>query len=97
MCIRDSAKSEAWARIHAEGYGSLHRTRAAMAGFNHAHQATLLAPYVDAFFAAVRGVVAGHENAFSNTYVARLFPAYRVEPEMVASVRARATISGSTR
>jgi aminopeptidase N len=89
-----AAKSEAWARIHAEGYGSLHRTRAAMAGFNHAHQATLLVPYVDAFFAALPGVVAGHENAFSNTYVARLFPAYRVEPEMVARARTLAAAEG---
>ena len=89
-----AAKAEAWARIHAEGYGSLHRTRAAMAGFNHAHQATLLTPYVDAFFVDVAGVVAGHENAFSNAYVARLFPAYRVEPEMVARARALAGAQG---
>jgi len=89
-----AAKSEAWARIHAEGYGSLHRTRAAMAGFNQAHQATLLAPYVDAFFAAVPRVVAGHENVFSETYVARLFPAYRVEPEMVARARTLAAAEG---
>jgi len=89
-----AAKSEAWARIHAEGYGSLHRTRAAMAGFNHAHQATLLAPYVDAFFAAVPRVVTGHENVFSSTYVARLFPAYRVEPEMVARARTLAAAEG---
>ena len=83
-----AVKAEAWARIYADGYGSLHRTRAAMAGFNHAHQAGLLAPYVDAFFTAAPAIVASHEHAFSSAYVARLFPAYRVE-EGVA-VRARA-------
>jgi aminopeptidase N len=89
-----AAKAGAWARIHAEGYGSLHRTRAAMAGFNHAHQATLLAPYVDAFFAAAPGVVAGQEHVFSSSYVARLFPTYRVEPEIVARARALAALEG---
>jgi aminopeptidase N len=83
-------KAEAWVRIHADGYGSLHRTRAAMAGFNHAHQAALLAPYVEAFFAAAPGVVASHEHAFSNAYVARLFPGYRVEEEIALRARALA-------
>ena len=89
-----AAKAEAWARIHAGGYGSLHQTRAAMAGFNHAHQAALLAPYVDAFFDAVAGIVAGHEHAFSNAYVGRLFPAYRVEPAIVGRARALAAAEG---
>jgi len=53
-----AVKAAAWARIHGEGYGSLHRTRAAMAGFNHAHEAELMASYVDAFFAALPGVAA---------------------------------------
>ena len=48
----------------------------------------------DAFFAAVPGVVAGHDNAFSSTYVARLFPAYRVEAEIVARARALAVAEG---
>lgn len=89
-----AAKAGAWATIHGEGYGSLHRTRAAMAGFNHAHQAALLAPYVDAFFEAVPGVVSSHEHAFSNAYVARLFPAYRVESEIAARARSLAVSEG---
>jgi aminopeptidase N len=89
-----SAKAEAWAQIHADGYGSLHQTRAAMAGFNHAHQAALLAPYVDAFFEAVPGVVASHEHAFASAYVARLFPGYRVEAGIVARSRALAAAEG---
>jgi hypothetical protein len=59
-----------------------------MAGFNHAHQAALLAPYVGAFLEAVPGVVSTHEHAFSSAYVARLFPTYRVEPGIVARARA---------
>jgi len=89
-----AAKAEAWARIHADGYGSFHRTRAAMAGFNHAHQATLLAPYVATFFEVLPDVVAGHEHVFSNAYVGRLFPAYRVEAEIVARSRALAAAEG---
>jgi aminopeptidase N len=80
-------KAKAWARIHAEGYGSLHRTRAAMAGFSQPHQAALLTPYVEAFFEAVPDVVASREHAFSSVYVGRLFPAYRVEPEVVSRTR----------
>ena len=89
-----SVKAVAWARIHGEGYGSLHRTRAAMAGFNHAHQAALLAPYVDSFFEALPGVVESHEHAFANAYVARLYPAYRVEPGIVARSRTLAADEG---
>jgi aminopeptidase N len=89
-----AVKAEAWERINGAGYGSLHRTRAAMAGFNHAHQAGLLAPFVDAFFAAVPDVVADREHAFATAFVARLFPAYRVEREMVARARALAAAEG---
>jgi aminopeptidase N len=89
-----AVKAEAWERINGAGYGSLHRTRAAMAGFNHAHQAGLLAPFVDAFFAAVPDVVADREHAFATAFVARLFPAYRVEREMVARARALASADG---
>ena len=49
---------------------------------------------VAAFFGSVPGVVADHENAFSDAYVARLFPAYRVEPEIVARARALAALEG---
>jgi aminopeptidase N len=89
-----AVKAAAWARIHGEGYGSLHRTRAAMAGFNHAHEAELLASYVDAFFAALPGVAASHEHAFTSAYVTRLFPAYRVETGIVARARVLAADEG---
>ena len=89
-----AAKAEAWARIHADGYGSLHRTRAAMAGFNHPHEAELLEPYVDAFFSALPGVAASHEHAFASAYLTRLFPAYRVEPGIVARARQLAADEG---
>ena len=87
-------KAEAWARIHGEGYGSLHRTRAAMAGFNHPHEADLLAPYVDAFFVALPSVAATHEHAFTSAHITRLFPAYRVETGIVERARALAADEG---
>ena len=89
-----AAKAAAWSRIHGEGYGSLHRTRAAMAGFNHAHQADLLAPYVDAFFAALPGVAESHEHAFTSAYVTRLFPSYRVEMGIAERARVLAADEG---
>jgi len=89
-----AAKAEAWARINADGYGSLHRTRAAMAGFNHAHEAELLEPYLDAFFGALPGVAESHEHAFTSAYVTRLFPAYRVETGIVTRARALAADEG---
>jgi aminopeptidase N len=89
-----AVKAAAWARIHGEGYGSLHRTRAAMAGFNHAHEAELLAPYVDAFFAALPGIAASHEHAFTSAYVTRIFPAYRVETGIVERARVLAADEG---
>ncbi len=89
-------KAAAWARIHGQGYGSLHRTRAAMAGFIHPHQAALLERYVDGFFAALPDVVASREHAFASSYVARLFPAYRVEPGIVARSRALAAAEGDS-
>jgi aminopeptidase N len=65
-----------------------------MAGFNHAHEAALLEPYVDAFFVALPGVAESHEHAFTSAYVTRLFPAYRVETGIVTRARALAADEG---
>ena len=75
-----AVKAAAWERIHGEGYGSFHLTQAAMLGFNHAHQAALLAPYVERFFAALPAVAAERDHPFVRAYVTALFPAYRPEP-----------------
>ena len=46
------------------------------------------------FFEALPGVVESHEHAFANAYVARLYPAYRVEPEIAARSRMLAADEG---
>jgi aminopeptidase N len=90
-----SVKAAAWERIHGEGYGSFHLTQAVMLGFNHAHQAELLAPYVDRFFAALPAVAAERDHPFLRAYVAALFPAYRPEPALVERTRAMADAHGA--
>ena len=90
-----AVKEAAWARIHGDGYGSFHLTLAAMRGFNHAHQAPLLAPYVDRFFTALPGVAAERDHAFIRAYVGALFPSYRPEPALVERARATADELGA--
>ena len=74
------AKAEAWRRIHAEGYGSFHLTRAAMTGFFWTHQAALLNPYVARFFEQVREVFATHDHPFARSYLLSMFPAHSADP-----------------
>lgn len=74
-------KSDAWERIHGEGYGSLHLTRAAMEGFNWAHQRALLAPYVGRFFEQVPAIFQRDDHQFAQDYFGLLFPRYRVEQD----------------
>jgi aminopeptidase N len=88
-------KDAAWDRIHGDGYGSFHLTQAAMRGFNHAHQAPLLAPYVDRFFTALPAVAAERDHAFIRAYVGALFPSYRPESALVERARATADELGA--
>jgi len=90
-----AVKAATWERIHGAGYGSFHLTQAAMRGFNHAHQSTLLAPYVDRFFGALPSVAVERDHAFLRAYVAALFPAYRPEPVLVERARALADEHGA--
>ncbi len=90
-----AVKAAAWERIHGAGYGSFHLTQAAMLGFNHAHQAALLAPYVEGFFAALPAVAAERDHPFLRAYVTALFPAYRPEPALVERARAMADGHGA--
>jgi aminopeptidase N len=85
-----AVKWVAWRRIHEEGYGSFHLTQAAMRGFVHAHQAALLAPYVERFFAALPGVARERDHPFLRAHVANLFPHRRPDPDLVARARALA-------
>ncbi len=73
-----SVKEAAWERFLAEGYGSLHLTRAAMSGFHWWCQRDLLADYTERFFQGIASVFEAEENEFSSAYFASLFPT-RVE------------------
>jgi aminopeptidase N len=79
-----AAKAAAWDRFHGEGYGSLHLTGAAMAGFNWSFQRELLEPYVEKFFQRAKGVFETRTHELASAYFNHLFPAYRVEPELLA-------------
>ena len=65
-----------------------------MRGFNHAHQAALLAPYVERFFDALPAVAAQRDHPFLRAYVTALFPHYRPEPALVERARALADDRG---
>jgi aminopeptidase N len=82
-----AVKATAWERIHGEGYGSFHLTQAAMLGFNHAHQAAILAPYVDRFFEALPTIAAERDHPFLRSYVMAIFPSYRPEAALVGRAR----------
>jgi aminopeptidase N len=90
-----AAKAAAWDRIHGDGYGSFQLTQAAMLGFNQAHQAELLAPYVDRFFADLPVVAAERDHPFLRAYVTALFPAYRPEAALVERTRRFAETEGA--
>ena len=85
-----AVKAAAWERFHGEGYGSLHLTAAAMSGFNWSFQRELLEPYVDGFFDRVEGFFEAHTHEPASAYFLHLFPAYRVEPAILARAEALA-------
>ena len=82
------AKEQAWERLHRDGYGSLSLDRAAMAGFNWAGQAELLAPYVEPFFSGVHGVFEAREHEVAGAYFRAMLPRYRVDEEALGYARA---------
>jgi aminopeptidase N len=77
------AKAEAWQRIHGDGYGSFHVTRAAMQGFWWIHQAELLAPYAGHFFDQVRPIFEKRDHPFARAYMLTMYPSYRSEAEVL--------------
>ena len=83
-----SAKAEAWERLHADGYGSLDLDRAAMGGFNWAHQRELLIPYLEPFFSGLPEVFASREHEAARAYFTGLYPGYRVDAEVLALAQA---------
>jgi aminopeptidase N len=90
-----AVKAEAWGRILGEGYGSFHLTQATMLGFNHAHQAAILAPYVDQFFEVLPVVAAERDHPFLRAFVTALFPHYRPEAPLVERARVLADGEGT--
>jgi aminopeptidase N len=91
------AKQEVWEKIHGEGYGSFHLTRAAMQGFFWPHQSDVLEPFVDRFFESVRDVFDKHDHPFARSYLLALYPAYRAEAGVLErSHRMLADLDGST-
>jgi len=90
-CLRAAAarpdaasKEEVWNRIHGEGYGSFHLTRAAMQGFLWPSQSDLLERYKPPFFAAVRQIFTTRDHPFAEAYLALLFPDHVPDPDMLA-------------
>ncbi len=71
---KPEAKAEAWERIHGDGFGSYHLTRAAMQGFQSFRQRELLLPYRDAFFERVREVFATRDHPYARAYLLNLLP-----------------------
>ncbi len=90
------AKEDAWAKIHGDGYGSFHLTRAAMQGFFWPHQEQLLELYVGRFFDRVRDVFETRDHPFARSYLLALYPAYRADPQVLErSKELLATLNGS--
>ena len=84
VAVPDAAvKAEAWRRFHEEGYGSLHLTASAMAGFHWHAQREMLEPWTLEFFDRVPGVFETGENQFTRSYFASLFPHGRVEERLL--------------
>ncbi len=74
-----AVKSDAWARIGGEGYGSLYQTGAAMSGFNWWVQAKMLEPYTEQFFDQLPTVFREKDKEFASDFFRSLFPGHRVE------------------
>ena len=83
----EAAKRETWRRINAEGYGSFHLTRAAMAGFLWPHQQDLLVPYVDSFFGQLREIFETRDHPFARAYILSLYPAHNADPRVLEQSR----------
>jgi aminopeptidase N len=90
------AKEEAWGKIHGEGYGSFHLTRAAMQGFFWPQQEAVVEPYIERFFDRVRDVFETRDHPFARSYLLALYPAYRSDPSVLQrSQRLLGELNGS--
>jgi aminopeptidase N len=80
-------KAETWRRIHEEGYGSDHLTRAAIDGFQWCHQRDLLLPFREPFYAQLEQVYATRDHAFASSYARGLVPDRWAEPAELERLR----------
>ena len=87
-------KREAWERINGQGYGSDYLTRAAIAGFQWAHQRELTMPYREPFYEAVGNVYRTRDHAYAESYLRWLVPDLWAEPGELERVRAFAEALG---
>ena len=83
-----ATKARAWERFTADRDSSLHMIRAAMGGFNWAHQRDLLAPYVERFFDQVRDVFRSRDKDFAQGYFGALYPSYRPDDDVIGRTEA---------
>ena len=90
----EATKQEAWDRIHGDGYGSDYLTRAAMTGFQWGHQRELLTPFREPFFERVQEIFRTRDHSFARGYARLLVPDRWAEPDVVARLRAVATMPG---
>jgi len=88
-------KRQAWERINGEGYGSDYLTRAAIAGFQWAHQRELTMPYRGPFYDALGDVYRTRDHAYAESYLRWLVPDLWAEPAELERVRSFATALGA--
>jgi aminopeptidase N len=74
-----AAKEDVWARLHGDGYGSLHLALAAAGSFWQRKQAKLLDPYVEPFFAGLPGVFSEREPEAARAYFRAFFPHHLID------------------
>jgi aminopeptidase N len=82
-----AVKHEAWDRINGEGYGSDYLTRAAISGFQWAHQRELLLPFRVPFYDRVTGVYATRDHAYAASYLRSLVPDRWAEESELERIR----------
>ena len=81
-------KTDAWARINGQGYGSDYLTRAAISGFQWSHQREILMPFREPFYEEVGAVYAARDHAYAESYLRLLIPDLWAEPSELARIRA---------
>ncbi|MEV4557441.1 aminopeptidase N [Kitasatospora sp. NPDC049285] len=72
------AKAEAWASVVESDTLTNYVQEAVIAGFQQPDQRELLAPYIEKYFAAVKGVWESRSHEISQQIIVGLYPAYAV-------------------